>query len=88
MRAPYPRPPSGASSSFNTKANCAACHSGWNFTDNKFHDIGLPDDDIGRGKLIPGVTEMAHAFKTPTLRNITLRGPFMHNGSLTDLEAV
>jgi len=37
---------------FNGKANCAACHSGWAFTDASFHDIGTAkDDDIGRGKL-------------------------------------
>jgi cytochrome c peroxidase len=34
---------------FTGKANCSACHSGWNFTDNGFHDIGLSDKDIGRG---------------------------------------
>ena len=33
---------------FNGKAHCAACHTGWNFTDDKFHDIGLPTDDKGR----------------------------------------
>ena len=73
---------------FNEKANCAACHSGWNFTDGGFHDIGLPDDDIGRGKVVPGVTVLQHAFKTPTLRNVALRGPYMHRGSLASQEAV
>lgn len=73
---------------FNDKANCAACHSGWNFTDDSFHDVGLPDDDIGRGNVVPGVTELQHAFKTPTLRNVSLRGPYMHNGAVADLAAV
>ena len=73
---------------FNTKAACANCHSGWNFTDDSFHDIGLADSDIGRGKYLPQVIKMAHAFKTPGLREITRRGPYMHDGSLPTLEAV
>jgi cytochrome c peroxidase len=73
---------------FNGKARCADCHTGWNFTDNKFHDIGLDTDDLGRGKLVPGEKMMKHAFKTPSLRDISQRAPFMHNGSVADLEAV
>jgi len=73
---------------FNTKGNCAQCHSGWNFTDDSFHDLGLPTADIGRAKIVPGIEQMKHAFKTPGLREITLRGPYMHNGSLATLEAV
>jgi cytochrome c peroxidase len=73
---------------FNTKALCANCHSEWNFTDDSFHDVGLPDADIGRGKILPGVVKMAHAFKTPGLREITRRGPYMHDGSMPTLEAV
>jgi cytochrome c peroxidase len=72
---------------FNTKANCAACHTGWNLTDHGFHDIGLADDDIGRGKFLP-LQSMKHAFKTPTLRDLTRRAPYMHDGSLADLNAV
>jgi len=73
---------------FNTKARCSSCHVGWNFTDDSFHDIGLTDADIGRGKLMPGVIRMQHAFKTPGLREITRRGPYMHDGSMTTLAAV
>jgi cytochrome c peroxidase len=73
---------------FNSKAACANCHSGWNFTDDSFHDIGLADSDIGRGKYLPNVIKMAHAFKTPGLREITRRGPYMHDGSIPTLEAV
>lgn len=73
---------------FNTKANCTACHSGWNFTDDSFQDIGLRDDDVGRGKFLPGVQKMLHAFKTPGLREIARRGPYMHNGSVPTLKAV
>ncbi|HLI98475.1 MAG TPA: cytochrome c peroxidase [Bradyrhizobium sp.] len=73
---------------FNTKAECASCHEGWNFTNDGFQDIGLPSEDVGRGKYVPGVVKMQHAFKTPGLREISRRGPYMHDGSLATLEAV
>lgn len=73
---------------FNNKANCVECHSGWNMTNHSFHDIGLPDDDIGRGKEFPQAVPLQHAFKTPTLRNVMQRAPYMHDGSLPDMNAV
>jgi cytochrome c peroxidase len=73
---------------FNGKAGCSGCHSGWNFTDNRFHDIGFSDDDIGRGKLEPNNPLAQHAFKTPGLRNLIYRAPFGHAGQLADLESV
>jgi cytochrome c peroxidase len=73
---------------FNHKAACATCHSGWNFTDDSFHDTGLADQDMGRSKIVPGVLKMEHAFKTPGLREIARRGPYMHDGSLPTLAAV
>ena len=73
---------------FNTKAGCAACHSGWRFTDDGFHDIGLPGKDEGRARIMPGVEILDHAFKTPTLRNIAERAPYMHDGSIPTLAAV
>ena len=73
---------------FNTKARCAECHGSWRFTDDSFHDIGLPGDDIGRGKFLPDVVKMQHAFKTPGLREIARRAPYMHDGSIATLEAV
>ena len=57
---------------FNTKARCAACHRGWNFTDGSFHDVGHETSDLGRGALLPRLALMQHAFKTPTLHNGTL----------------
>src|SRR3954454_7196850 len=71
---------------FNGKAQCAACHEGWNFTNEGFQDIGLPSSDVGRGEYLPGVIKMKHAFKTPGLREISRRSPFMHDGSLATLE--
>jgi cytochrome c peroxidase len=73
---------------FNTKAQCNECHSGWNFTDDSFHDIGLKTPDVGRAKFLPEVEKSMHAFKTPGLREIARRGPYMHNGSMTSLEQV
>ncbi len=75
---------------FNGAGKCATCHQGWNFTDNKFHDIGLPikNGDKGRGALEPDNIYAQHAFKTPTLRNLSYRAPFMHDGSLKKLEDV
>jgi cytochrome c peroxidase len=73
---------------FNTKAACAKCHSGWRFTDDSFHDIGVAGDDVGRGALLKDIPSVQHAFKTPTLRDADRRGPYMHDGSVDTLEAV
>jgi cytochrome c peroxidase len=74
---------------FNGKGNCAACHSGWAFTDASFHDIGVAkNDDIGRGRLFPSSVKLQYAFKTPTLRDVARRGSYMHDGSLPTLDDV
>lgn len=74
---------------FNGKANCALCHNGWAFTDAAFHDIGVAkDDDLGRGRLFPSSVKLQHAFKTPTLRDVARRGPYMHDGSVASLADV
>lgn len=75
---------------FNGVGKCASCHQGWNFTDNQFHDIGLPikNADIGRGLVEPKNIYAQNAFKTPTLRNLSHRAPFMHDGSLKKIEDV
>jgi cytochrome c peroxidase len=73
---------------FNTKALCSSCHEGWNFTNEGFQDIGLPSPDEGRGKFLPDVVKMKYAFKTPGLREITSRSPYMHDGSMATLEQV
>lgn len=72
------------------KGNCAVCHSiskeSALFTDNKFHNLGIGADtrgrlnDEGRYKITKNDADMG-AFKTPTLRNLTNRGPYMHDGS-------
>ncbi|CDZ42048.1 c-type cytochrome [Neorhizobium galegae] len=73
---------------FTGKANCSVCHTGWNFTDHKFHNTGLPTGDIGRAKVEPNNPKALYAFKTPSLRNTLYRGPYMHNGSLATMEDV
>ncbi|MCJ2016595.1 c-type cytochrome [Methylobacterium sp. E-065] len=74
---------------FNGRAGCANCHSGWSFTDNSFHDIGVAQGtDIGRGRFKPTSVALRYAFKTPTLREVGQRAPYMHDGSVPNLEAV
>lgn len=73
---------------FTGKGNCATCHEGWRFTDDSFYDIGLESDDPGRGRQFPAIQSMQYAFKTPGLRNIEQRGPYMHDGQLVSLSDV
>ena len=72
---------------FTGKAGCVLCHAGWRFTDDRFHDIGLPGKDPGRGD-VPGGTPGLGAFKTPSLREAAHTAPYMHDGSLPTLAAV
>lgn len=74
--------------SFNTKARCSSCHSGWRLTDDGFYDIGLAGDDVGRGGVLPDIPEVKNTFKTPTLRDVDRRYPYMHDGSAATLEEV
>lgn len=72
---------------FTGKANCIACHSGWNLTDEMFHDIGIDSQDMGRSNATSSSSD-AFTFKTPGLRNIGQRAPFMHDGSMDTLDEV
>ena len=72
---------------FTGKAGCVLCHAGWRLTDDRFHDIGLPGKDPGRGD-VPGGTPGLAAFKTPSLRELKRTAPYMHDGSLPTLAAV
>jgi len=73
---------------FNGKGECSLCHSGWRLTNDSFHDIGVATKDLGRGRELKDDPLMRHAFKTPTLRSVALRPPFMHDGSAVDLYQV
>jgi cytochrome c peroxidase len=75
-----------------SKGNCVACHQGANFTDNGFHNLGLAsygvdNPDLGRYNQ-KKVAVLKGAFKTPTLRDITLTAPYFHDGSAKTLKEV
>jgi cytochrome c peroxidase len=72
---------------FTGRAGCVLCHAGWRFTDDRFHDIGLPGADQGRGGVRGGTLGQV-AFKTPGLRGVARTAPYMHDGSLSTLAAV
>ncbi|PIQ29233.1 cytochrome-c peroxidase [bacterium (Candidatus Blackallbacteria) CG17_big_fil_post_rev_8_21_14_2_50_48_46] len=76
---------------FGRQAHCATCHKGVQTSDNKFHNLGvgmnLPQPDLGRFNVTHN-SEDRGAFRTPSLRNITRTGPYMHDGSLRSLEEV
>lgn len=73
------------------KANCATCHSGANFADEQYHNLGVgmeaENPDLGRYEITKEEKDRG-AFKTPTLRNIAMTGPYMHDGSQQTLEEV
>lgn len=71
------------------KVHCGSCHSGVNLTNNTFQNNGLYMQyaDQGRYK-ITGKESDKGKFKVPTLRNIALTSPYMHDGSLKTLEEV
>lgn len=80
-------------------AGCASCHSGPLFSDMKFHAMG--DPQIGPGKAerfeshqrdagrmrVSNRPEDAYAFRTPSLRNVTLTAPYGHAGAYASLDA-
>ena len=76
---------------FAGKANCAVCHAGANFADEQYHNLGVAMDvekpDLGRYE-VTKVEKDKGAFKTPTLRNVVLSPPYMHDGSQATLEEV
>lgn len=69
------------------KGGCVSCHGGWRFTDNAFHDIGLPGSDPGRGAVAERGAGLPR-FKTPSLREVAHTAPYMHDGSLATLRDV
>ena len=73
---------------FSERANCTACHAGANFTDEKYHNLGVgmasEQPDRGRAEITGNEAETG-AFKTPTVRNVTLSAPYMHDGSQATL---
>ncbi len=82
---------------FYGKAGCYQCHSGPLFTDQKYHNIGVPQFgpgkneetglDMGRYE-VTGDPEDKYKFRTPSLRNLLVTGPYLHNGAYDSLEKV
>ncbi|GKS59544.1 cytochrome-c peroxidase [Nitrospira sp.] len=76
---------------FRGKARCMRCHSGFNFSDEKFHNLGIGWDtntvDLGRYLETKNVEDLS-AFKTPTLREIARTAPYMHDGRFGTLQDV
>ena len=68
------------------RTHCAECHQPPLFALENFRVTGIPSDDLGRA----AVSEkgIKGAFKVPTLRNVALSAPYMHNGSLATLDEV
>ncbi len=74
---------------FGSKAKCSQCHGGFNFTNYTFQNNGLYDSykDAGR-KRLTGLDSDLGKFKVPSLRNIEITAPYMHDGSLNTLDEV
>lgn len=76
---------------YESKGGCWQCHSGPNYSDEKLHNTGV---SWGREPLDLGQFEITNneehrgLFKTPTLRDVALSGPYMHDGSMATLEEV
>jgi len=80
-------------------AGCVACHSGDFFTDEQFHVVAMPqigrgkgdgesgDDDFGRYRET-GLETDRYAFRTPSLLNVSVTGPWSHTGAYISLEEV
>jgi len=73
------------------KARCSSCHFGFNFTDERFHNLGIDWDtgrvDLGRYMVSKDPKDIG-AFKTPTLREIARTAPYMHDGRFATLRDV
>lgn len=77
---------------FKGKARCILCHNGPNFTDNQFHNLGVPQvgprtEDLGRYDVTKAEQDRG-AFKTPTLRSMSETAPYMHDGAFKTPEEV
>ena len=74
---------------FSDRARCHACHGGFAFTNHAFANNGLSGSysDNGRFRFTKLEADRA-TFKTPSLRNVGVTAPYMHNGSVTSLTAV
>jgi cytochrome c peroxidase len=76
---------------YESRGGCWRCHSGPNFSDESFHNTGVSwgqaPIELGRFTITGKVSDRGR-FKTPTLRNVALTAPYMHDGSVATLEDV
>ena len=84
---------------FQGKGNCMSCHSGPLQTDHQFHALGIPQigpgkgdglfghDDYGREQ-VTGDSNDRYRFRTPTLRNVAVTGPWGHDGAYDTLVGI
>ncbi|MCB0761742.1 MAG: cytochrome-c peroxidase [Flavobacteriales bacterium] len=70
---------------FNGKAQCVNCHSGPMMSDYNHHAVGVVDNPDHPEGTDSGKDEL-YKFRTPSLHNVAITGPYMHNGMLTTLE--
>ena len=76
---------------FEGRGKCWQCHSGPNYTDERFHNTGHGYDQASRDpgrQTVTGDDADRYRFKTPTLRTLTFTMPYMHDGALNTLEEV
>jgi len=77
---------------FSSRTGCSSCHVAPLFTDNAWHNLGVPQTgpkatDNGRGDVSKNPADTG-AFKTLTLRNVARSGPYMHDGAFSTLDQV
>lgn len=72
---------------FSARTNCSTCHSGINFTDYSIRNNGYESGDVGRMRFTTDSADYS-LFKIPSLRNIALTDPYMHDGSFATLREV
>lgn len=68
---------------------CSQCHATFNFTNYQFENNGLYEVYTDEGRMrFTGMESDRALFKVPSLRNVELTSPYMHDGSIGSLEAV
>ncbi len=71
------------------RLGCRGCHGGFNFTDYSFQNNGLYEAYADSGRMRVTAQEADRdKFKVPSLRNVALTAPYMHDGSIGSLEKV
>jgi cytochrome c peroxidase len=74
---------------FSDELACGSCHADFNFTDYSFGNNGLYAAYLDEGRrLLTGLESDRALFKVPSLRNVELTGPYMHDGSMASLQEV